>query len=712
MKKILLIIALILVEFSAVAQMQNDAKPLIAVIGRSHSTHIELRYFAANAAIFKSAIKLGYQVERANYRIGIPLAQQSFSPIKGSPFKRWNEMQWESAFKQTDTKDSTQMKLAAFAMAISDTNASVGKKDVLEGGLKSLKEERDNQDMNFAYSLIAANRSKLAAEGLALLISDADVIADAEYIYRVSINDPNGFDMNTAGYIKIKNSSFNQKYLVNNKAIKLVEDDKQIFISFPESKEYYAYNIERSDDLGVSFKKITNEPALKLKAHGYEGKSDYGFNDSGLVNYKKYFYRVLVSTPFADDLLLSEFSAIPRDKTPPPAPFLKSATHIKPNQVELVWEMPKDVGGDFKGFNIRRSVKIKGDYTLISKKTLSKDTKKYIDEGFEKNGTNYYLVESVDTAGNINQSFPAYVTLIDSTPPAAPVIDFARIDSLGKITIQVKPNKEKDFMGYQVLKANSKEHEFSIVEETFKDSLGATKFTLYDSTTLNTLTKNIFYKLIAFDTHFNQSEPSKIIELTKRDTIPPVSPLIAGFHITDSTVVIEFVNSSSEDAQLNMLLRRESGKEKFDTVYTNANTAASQYTDKSFIGGSQYEYMMIARDQGGLLSKPSNHIFIKTFLNNRLKAPILKGGYDYVSKKISLDFIVDEKQLKGKLVVELFKRSDVNAAWVSAKLIEFIKGKSYIETVPDATKSMIYCIRLIDSNNRVSNFSNELELKF
>lgn len=712
MKKLLFIIALLLVEFSADAQIQKDTKPLIAVIGRSYSTHIELRYFAANAAAFKSAIKLGYQVERANYRIGIPLAQQSFSPIKGSPFKRWNEMQWESAFKLTDSKDSTQMKLAAFAMAISDSNAVVGKKDVLEGGLKSLKDERDLQDMNFAYSLIAANRSKLAAEGLALRISDADVIAGAEYVYRVSINDPNGFDMNTAGYIKIKNSSFNQMYLVNNKAIKLVEGDEKISISFPDSKEYYAYNIERSEDLGVTFKKITNEPALKLKAHGYEGESNYGFNDSGLVNYKKYFYRVLVSTPFADDLLLSEFVAMPRDKTPPPAPFLKSATHIKPNQVELVWEMPKEAVGDFKGFNIRRATKIKGDYRLISKTILPKDTKKYIDEGFEKNGTNYYLVESVDTAGNVNQSFPSYVTLIDSTPPAIPLIDFARIDSLGKITIQVKPNIEKDFMGYQLLKANSKEHEFSIIEETFKDSLGTTRFTLYDSTTLNTLTKNIYYKLIAFDTHFNQSEPSKIIELTKRDTIPPVSPLISGFHITDSTVVIEFVNSSSEDAKRNMLLRRESGKEKFDTVYTNANTAASQYTDKNIIGGAQYEYMMIARDQGGLLSKPSNHIFLKTILNNRLQAPILKGRYDNVSKKISLDFIVDEKQLKGKLMVELFKRSDINAAWVSAKQIEFIKGKPYIENAPEATKSMIYSIRLIDSNKRVSNFSNELELKF
>jgi hypothetical protein len=218
--------------------------------------------------------------------------------------------------------------------------------------------------------------------------------------------------------------------------------------------------------------------------------------------------------------------------------------------------------------------------------------------------------------------------------------------------------------------------------------------------------------VIAFDTHFNQSEPSKIIELTKRDTIPPVSPLIAGFHITDSTVVIEFANSSSEDASKNLLLRRETGKDKFDTIFVNTKEAIVQFTDKNIIGGVQYEYAMHARDAGGLLSKSSNHIFLKTILNNRIPAPQLNGKYDQGSKQVSLDFVLDEKMQKRKIMVEFFKRSDANAVWVSNKLIEYVKGKQFVEQAPTGSKSMIYCIRLIDEQQRVSNFSNEVELKF
>lgn len=712
MKSIIYTAILFLVSLVAEAQNEQDLKPSIIVIARGNSTSIELRYFPSSAALLNRSYQLGYQIERANYVVGVSFENLSYTPIKGSPFKTWNENQWESAFNEADKIDTTQLKLAALAMGLSDVSANGKAGDVLDGGLKSIKEERDNQDMKFAFALIAANRSKLAARGLALRVTDSAVSSAGEYVYRVSLKESGANNLLAVGYTRIKTGSFNQQYLKNNKLVKFVEGDQMITLSFPDSKEYYAFNIERSDNQGASFQKITNEPALKLKAHGYAGETNYGYSDSGLVNYRKYIYRILVSTPFADDLLLSEFVAIPRDKTPPPAPFLKTVTHIKPKQVELIWEMANDQSNDLKGFKILRGTEIKGEYVVISKTILPITSRKYIDEGFEKDGSNYYIVESIDTAGNVNQSFPSYVTLIDSTPPAIPVIDFARIDSLGKVTIQIKPNKEKDFMGYQILKANSKEHDFSIIEETFKDSLGSTRFTVYDSTTLNTLTKNIYYKVIAFDTHFNQSEQSKIIELTKRDTIPPVSPLITGFHITDTTVVIEFVNSSSEDAQRNLILRRESGKEKFDTIYTNSNSDLLQFTDKNIIGGTQYEYTMMARDLGGLFSKPSNHIFLKTILNNRIPAPVLKGGYDKITKKVSLDFIVEEKLSKSKLRVELFKRSDINAVWVSVKQIEYVKGSLYIDPITDNLKSMIYCIRLIDSNKRVSNFSNEIELKF
>jgi fibronectin type 3 domain-containing protein len=582
----------------------------------------------------------------------------------------------------------------------------------MEDGLKSLKEQRDNADMKFGFALIAANRSKAAAEGLALRATDNEVVKGKTYMYRIRINQPMEDAKNDWTYLKVKCEAFDENYLKNNKAISLVEGDKNVSFSLPESEEYYAFNVERSDDNGNTYKRITGVPSLKLKPHGYTGKTDYGFADSNLINYKKYYYRILVSTLFADELLLSFFAATPSDKTPPPIPFLKSAEHTKPKEVELVWETTGNTTNDLKGFSVKRSNEEKGTYTLISKNILPPSSRKFVDENFNKEGSNYYVVEAIDTAGNISRSFPAYVTLIDSTPPAVPVVATAIIDSMGKVIIRIKPNAEKDFMGYQVLKANAADHEFSVVEETFKDSLGSTTFVVYDSTTLNTLTKNIFYKLIAFDTHFNQSEPSKIIQLKRRDTIPPVSPLITDFVINDSSVVITFANSGSEDVARNILLRRMRGKEKYDSIFSNKDISVTTFTDKKIIPGSEYEYAMIAKDDGGLFSKVSNSIVLKTLKNYRITAPVLNGSFDQNTKKISLSFIVDEKLKDRKLKIEIYKRADKNAAWIALKNIAFERGKTFLDEPEKGKKGMMYIVRLADENKNSSNFSNEVEVIF
>ncbi|HEY8660554.1 MAG TPA: hypothetical protein VIL78_16075 [Hanamia sp.] len=711
MKKLLFILSFLLISFISKSQNDTTNKPSIAIVARSYADHIVLRYFATSPSLFNKANKEGYVIERATYKASIPFEKLLFTSIKGSPFKHWNDTQWEAAFNQSDKSDSNNIKMAGFAMALSDSNGTIAKSDILENGLKSLKEERDKQDMKFAYILIAANRSKMAAEGLALRVSDYDVVPGNEYVYRIRMNEPSENNNEDINYIRVKCQNFNEKYLVNNKTISIVEGDEKVSFSFPESKEYYAFTVERSDDNGVTYKNLISSPTLKLKAHGYTGKTDYGYSDSSLSNYKKYYYRVFVSTAFADDLLLAEFMAMPRDKTPPPSPFLKSATHIKQKQVELIWELNAKDASDLKGFNVKRSDKINGQYNSISKSVLPKTARNYIDENFDADGTNYYVVEALDTAGNTSRSFPAYVTLIDSTPPAIPIISSAIIDSVGKIIIKVKPNTEKDFMGYQVLKANSKEHDFSVIEETFKDSFGHTTFTIYDSTTLNTLTKNIYYKLVAFDYHFNQSKASKIIELKKRDTIPPVSPVITDFSINDTSVTIRFANSSSEDAVQNILLRKEIGKEKFDSVLFNTKTSVTAFNDTKIVAGKTYEYAMIAKDDGGLLSKISNTIQLKTLLNNKIPTPVLKGSYDEKAKKVLLFFEIDKKLNSTKIKIEIYKRADKKSRWVNLKTINADKSKTFLDESINGQKTMLYIIRLIDEKNNTSNFSKELTIQ-
>jgi len=713
MKKIILILITVFAgEFCFGQQPSAQTKPEIVVHARSYTDRIILRYIPTNPILFDQANKSGYIIERANFVQGITFEKLTYAPIKSSPVRRWNDDQWKKGVMDEASRDSTAANLTVLAMAYSDSDSTQIGEDVLKGGLKSLKEHRDRANLRYGFSLIAANRSKVAAEGLAVSAMDQDVSAGQTYVYRVHINKPVINPQTEMAYVKVTCENFNPGYLRNDKSVSLTEGDGLVSFSFPESSEYYAFTAERSDNNGQDYRKIIKAPVVNFKPRGYSGKSEFAYRDTSLINYKKYTYRIMVSTMFADELLLSEFVAMPRDKTPPPAPFLKSATHIKPKQVELHWEITGKPANDLKGFNVKRGSQENGTYNLISREIISKTTFNYIDEGFDPESSNYYIVEAVDTAGNSSRSFPAYVTLIDTIPPVIPVISSAKIDSLGKITIKIKPNTEKDFMGYQLQKANSREHEFSVIRETFKDSLGRSTFILLDSTTLNTLTKNIYYKVIAFDTHFNQSAPSAIITLTKKDTIPPVSPLITRFAVNDSSVILTFANSSSEDAVQNIILRREKGKVKFDTIFSNGNIQLTKYIDKQIVGGRQYEYAMIARDDGGLVSKISKSIFLKTLLNNRLPTPGLEGSYDAKTKLISLSVIVDKKLENQKIKVEIYKRGDQKSVWIVYKVVDYERNKPFLDEQPDIQKEMNYAVRLIDANRNSSNFSKELRLKF
>lgn len=691
------------------AQTANN-QPGISLSARSYADHIVLRYMPASPILFNQGNRLGYRVERADFVKGIPNEKLNFKPLRGSPFKRWPTDQWEKAITAARAKDTLSAKYLGLAMAYSAQDESRTGGDVLKDGLASLKEQQIAADMKFGYALIVANKSNAAAEGLALSVSDTDVKPGQTYVYRVALDKPVVNPQDVA-YLKITCADFNAEYLRNDKQVKVTELDQEIRLTFPEGDDYYAFNVDRSDDAGKTWQRITRVGEMNIRPVGFSGTLDFAYGDTALTNYKKYGYRIWVSTYFADEVLLAQVSAMPRDLTPPPAPYLKTATHIQPKQVELVWEIRKAGSGDLKGFAIHRGTQENGKYQLLSKTMLPASTTRYIDETFDPDGSNYYIVEAVDTAGNSSHSFPAYVTLIDSVPPASPVIASAKIDTAGKVLIRIKPATEKDFMGYQLLKANAKDHEFSVVTETYKDSLGRSTFVLKDSTTLNTLTKKIYYKVIAFDTHFNPSAPSEIIELKKRDTIPPVSPLIRDFNITDTSVVIFFANSSSEDAVRNYLLRRESGKVKFDTVFVNTVVSVDQFADHKISGGKQYEYAMMAKDDGGLFSKISRSIFLKTLLNNRLPTPAVKGVYQEAQKQVDLTFVVDEKLKNRKLTIELYQRPDEKTGWKRYKTLAYQKDMHLIEATPKEQPVLYYMIRLIDENKNSSNYSDELVIK-
>lgn len=690
-----------------ICRAQQATTAAVALIGRSYNDHITLRFFATKPSLFNTANTTGYVVERALWKEKTPVAQLSFQPLKTSPVKRWPEAQWEAAVKTLAPADTAELKLVALAMGLSDPEHPGAQPDILSNDLQSLKKQQEEADNRFAYMLIAASRSKIAAEGLGLRIEDHEVKTGTRYVYRVRINTTS----ESAGgwtYLTIDCAPFTRLPFADT-SLKVTTADHAVSFTFPESRDYFAFDVERSDDGGKTFKRITDQPAFKIKPAGYKGSTTHGYSDSGLMNDKKYVYRIIVATPFADQLLLTEFTATPKDRTAPAAPFLKSATHVAPGEVLISWELPS-ASADLKGFFVSRGNAQEGPFKRISSQMIAASARSYTDKNFDAEGLNYYVVEAVDTAGNSSRSFAGYVTLIDSTPPAAPLVDKAVIDSLGKVTIRLRPNKEKDFMGYQLLKANAADHEFSVVQETYRDSLGRSTFVLYDSTTLKTLSKSIFYQLIAFDTHFNQSAPSRIIELTRRDTIPPVSPQITDYAINDSSVILRFVNSPSEDVKRNILLRKLAGSAAFDSIFINKDTSVTAFTDRKVQPGVKYEYAMVAVDGSGLISRLSNAVVVKTLPASRMPAPVITIDIDKEKKAATVKITIDKKLDAAKLKIEVYRRKG-NQQWELVKTLDASQERAYTEKGWNPEADVHYAVRLVDARGQYSVFSNDVSAK-
>lgn len=691
-----------------VLNAQTTETDPIVITARSYSDKIVLRYFATSPQLFKVANQVGYRIEKAVAEPNKAKEDLNYSAIANNPFKRWNEEQWTAGFNQQSKADSVETKLAGLAMGLTEESALMATGDVLSDNLKSLNETRNKLGNNFSFMILASLQSKLAAKGLGLWAEDREVQPGKNYWYRIRVNTTSA-DKKDWIYISVQCNAFNPSYLKNDTLIRVVTGDKKIDFSIPESQDYFAFFVYRKDAPNKPFQKLTANASIQLKPEEYEGTGRLGHVDSGLMNYQTYQYRVTVATPFADELVLGEFTAMPIDLTPPPSPNLTIAKHIAPKEIALQWNMLAKLPSDFKGFNIGRSNNDKEGFKKINDKLLPPSSNGFKDTKFTTDESLYYIVEAVDTAGNSSYSFPLMVTLIDSTPPAVPVIESAVIDSVGKITIRFKPNTEKDFLGYQLMKANAADHDFSIVYQSFNDSTSEKEFVLYDSTTLNTLTPNIYYKAIAFDSHFNQSLASKIIQVKRPDTIPPISPMIIDYRITDTAIQIAYVPSESIDLKTQYLLRQEMGSNKTDTVMVSSDFKRLSFSDLTFKPGTQYQYAMIAKDEAGLYSKLSPPVTVLSPKITRLPKPVITGTSAKDKKEVLLTFSISPSLNEKNISVIIYAKTSMEAAsWTKMDQVDFVRNYTFKPSLD--SKEVFFSIVIVDKQGRSSVFSDTIKL--
>ncbi len=619
MKRLLLLFFLIVIGSFAQAQKKKTPTkstvkippavqqpvPMVSIRlqARYRGDSIVLRWGCNRAFAWRKLNEMGYVVERLElYANNKP--SDSFLKLSTQPVKPWPE----SRFQQPGLKNDTYALVAAKALygktfVVSAGNTTTKSKDQQANTyVQNLNTAAEDQQQRFAISMMASSFSQAAANGLGVRFTDKAIRKNAKYIYRV-------YPVGTSALFKTDTALFiietkKELALAPVQSLQFYEGDKIISLRWKDNEHYAGYYIERSSD-GKNFSRLNQNPYIQFSSKENVNDNQFTYNDTLTANYKKQFYRIRGISLFSE---ISEPSDVVRaqgrDRTPPAAPFILKAEYLGKKSAVIDWS-PYVIEPDLKGFFVSVGRDVKGPFELLQTAILPPSTLRFTDNKVIEGGLNYYMVTVVDTAGNISNSLPRYVVTPDNTPPTKPVGLAGKVDDKGVVQLHWHPGKESDIEGYRIYRANQKDHVFNPISATVPDTV------FVDTVTLRTLTKYVYYQIVAVDRNKNNSAYSEILELKRPDKIPPVSPVINNFLSGEKSVQINWAISSSDDVVKQLLYRRKKNEEWKAIAELAPKT--NMYKDTLVVRSNWYEYSLEAVDNAGLHSDKSFPLNVKVY---------------------------------------------------------------------------------------------------
>lgn len=419
------------------------------------------------------------------------------------------------------------------------------------------------------------------------------------------------------------------------------------------------------------------------------------FVDSLDTNATTYFYRIAGVTPFGETgpvsnvvkgqgknslsglLIIREgkiFEEQPeKTKTKPKKDKITQTSNGF--SVKIAWEFPIAEEKQINGFVIARANNADGPYSDIGTGVLPAATRNYIDVTNYNN--TYYQVRAVDKLKNeVAHSYPFLVQVEDNTPPQIPSNIIGSIDSVGIVSLSWKPCVDTDIMGYRIFRANS------LHEEPVEVTTSILNQTAYrDTVNMNVLNKKIFYYAVAVDKNYNASDYSAPFVLSRPDNRPPAEPVFTRVEVVKDTVILEWMNSASDDVAKYDLIRMESDTMHTILTWTQA-TKRNSYFDKPK-AGKVYRYKLMVHDSAGNSSVTSTEriVFESGF---RKAVNNIKGTADREKRVITLTWkkaeaieksIIYRKENDGSYI--LYKTLDGNISSMVDKNISINNAYTY-----------------------------------
>jgi uncharacterized protein len=453
---------------------------------------------------------------------------------------------------------------------------------------------KEQSDAKMGFSLFACDLNPLFAKGAGLMYVDRDVRPGERYLYRVSLADKSKEKRVEPG--NVLRSPGERQTLPKPDMVGIEWGDRTASVTWDTKKDvgiYTAYYLEKSTD-SINYTMATGLPIVSGSENRAQTKNAYV--DSLADNENRVFYRMRGITPFGETGPYANVAG-GRGRTGfEVLPVIRSGTtDTKAKTATITWNFNEEFINEVKGFRVLRAKAAEGPYIEITANLLGMADTIFTDKSPE--ASNYYKVKAVSRLGGVALSFPYLVMLADNEPPAAPEGIRGRANDSGIVRLAWKQNREKDLLGYKVYRANNLKEEFTEITPQF-----LTRNELFDTVEVNTLTKKVFYKVVAVDVNFNSSAYSEPFELARPDVVPPAKPLFTNARMAKGGVQLEWVPSASMDVE-RYALQRVDKKDGSGKTLLDWNPQKKQVTpsllDSTAVMGNTYYYTLTATDGAG-----------------------------------------------------------------------------------------------------------------
>lgn len=618
-----------------------------SVVARSYGDSIVLRWAPEDAGVWRLASNYGWNIYRL--KTAEEYAADTSASIETlltpTPVRALTLEEMKAKY------DSSHVYVGVAAQAL--YGASYFNPKESEGMENYIFRRDQEQTQRQAMAYLAAEGHIDAADALGLRFVDKSVKKGDFYTYTIECLIPDDIVTLPKRILDVECKPFKRSFEEEIPEIHFYQNSPYTVFIYWGKNKLSGYYLERSEDDGRNWTAIHNAPI-----YGYDPDQDtyevfgeeigqileynVGYFDSLKLN-KKYVYRVKAFDAFGD--YAPERKSEPfemQDFIPPAVPVLEFIFPENNNTCPLKWTVDQE-DDDLKGFLVTFSDDPAGPWNNVSE-LLPPKTREWTDKNAHDHGRGYYRIFAMDNNGNVSYSLAQINNIEDDVAPSAPTDLAGVVDTAGVVYLQWNRNPEKDVLGYRVYFANQLDHDF--IQKTGRRN---EENNFWDTLSLNTLTKYIFYYVVAEDNSHNFSKPSDTLAIPVPDIVPPGVALLKDYTQTDESVTFTWLKSTSNDVVAYVVYRKKENEKQWKQVrifspLEVAEDSVIMFTDFPEPSAVNYNYCIEVFDNSRLSSGKTGQTTVRFRGASIIQIPLtLKASLSKNKTCANLEFTYEYK---------------------------------------------------------------------